>query len=144
MQSAGTLEESDIKLVKGADGTSLGEAFVHFHRPDSKVRLALALDKSMMPVSPGPVPHPNRAALLLHAPHAAFFLCSCTVPFIQTLALLPMTYLPVHFPFFLLFSLTTSKWRCSLHIRTTCIAACYLAASSTKLRLHLHTKRCAS
>jgi hypothetical protein len=45
------LTEDDIKLVLSADGTSLGEAFVHLHGPRAKVRLALAKDRSILPVS---------------------------------------------------------------------------------------------
>ena len=50
-QSCGPeLAEDDIRLVQSADGTSLGEAFVHFRGPRAKVRLALAKDRSVMPV----------------------------------------------------------------------------------------------
>ena len=50
-QGAGPVGEEDVKLVLSADGTPLGEAFVHFKHPRSKVRLALAKDHSVMPVS---------------------------------------------------------------------------------------------
>ena len=38
-------------MVQSADGTPLGEAFVHFDDERSKVRLALAKDRSIIPVS---------------------------------------------------------------------------------------------
>ena len=40
-------------MVLSADGTSLGEAFVHLHGPRAKMRLALAKDTAVMPVSGG-------------------------------------------------------------------------------------------
>lgn len=46
-----TLCEDDIKLVLSADGTPLGEAFVHLHGPRAKLRLALARDRAMMPTA---------------------------------------------------------------------------------------------
>lgn len=50
-QNCGELGEDDIKMVLSADGTPLGEAFVHFKGPDAKVRMALAKDHSVLPVS---------------------------------------------------------------------------------------------
>lgn len=44
-----TVTEDDIKTVHSADGTPLGEAFVHIHGPDAKLRLALARDRSPLP-----------------------------------------------------------------------------------------------
>ena len=44
------LSEADIKMVLSADGTPLGEAFVHLHGPRAKLRLALAKDRSACPV----------------------------------------------------------------------------------------------
>lgn len=44
------LAEDDIRLVLSADGTSLGEAFVHLHGPRAKLRLALSKDRSACPV----------------------------------------------------------------------------------------------
>ena len=38
-------------MVLSADGTPLGEAFIHFKGQRAKVRLALAKDRSVMPVS---------------------------------------------------------------------------------------------
>ena len=38
-------------MVLSADGTSLGEAFVHLRGSHAKLRLALAKDRSVMPVS---------------------------------------------------------------------------------------------
>lgn len=35
-QTCGTLTEDDVKLVLSADGTPLGEAFLHFHTSDAK------------------------------------------------------------------------------------------------------------
>eukprot|EP00887_Chlorella_sp_A99_P001501 scaffold8.g1501.t1 len=49
LKGCGELTEEDVKLVLSADGTPLGEAFVHFRSPSSKVRLALAKDRSAMP-----------------------------------------------------------------------------------------------
>ncbi|EFN58712.1 hypothetical protein CHLNCDRAFT_50180 [Chlorella variabilis] len=49
------LAEDDIRLVQSADGTSLGEAFVHFRGPRAKVRLALAKDRSVMPAAQSPI-----------------------------------------------------------------------------------------
>lgn len=43
---AGSLEHNDIKLVYSADGTHLGEAYVHFHGHGAKLRLALARDRT--------------------------------------------------------------------------------------------------
>ncbi len=40
-------------MVLSADGTSLGEAFVHLRGGRAKLRLALAKDRSVMPVSRG-------------------------------------------------------------------------------------------
>ena len=37
-------------MVLSADGTPLGEAFVHLHGPRAKLRLALAKDRSACPV----------------------------------------------------------------------------------------------
>lgn len=37
-----------MRLVASADGTPLGEAFIHFHGPAARVRLALAKDRSVM------------------------------------------------------------------------------------------------
>lgn len=39
-----------MKLVLSADGTPLGEAFVHFSGPRAKLRLGLAKDRSIMAV----------------------------------------------------------------------------------------------
>lgn len=47
--------EDDIRLVLSADGTSLGEAFVHFKGPRAKVRLALAKDRSVMLAAQCPI-----------------------------------------------------------------------------------------
>ncbi|PSC72638.1 splicing factor u2af 65 kda [Micractinium conductrix] len=49
------LSEEDIKVVLSADGTPLGEAFVHLHGPRAKMRLALSRDRATMPVSLCPV-----------------------------------------------------------------------------------------
>lgn len=38
-------------MVLSADGTSLGEAFVYLRGTHAKLRLALAKDRSVMPVS---------------------------------------------------------------------------------------------
>ena len=46
----GALTEGDAKMVMSADGTSLGEAFLHFQGPTAKLRLALAKDSAVMPV----------------------------------------------------------------------------------------------
>ncbi|KAI8109156.1 hypothetical protein M9435_005570 [Picochlorum sp. BPE23] len=43
-KDAGTVSHDDIKLVHSADGTNLGEAYIHIHGPDAKLRLALAKD----------------------------------------------------------------------------------------------------
>lgn len=43
------LSEQDVKIVHGADGTSLGEAFVMLKGPGAKLRLALARDRSPLP-----------------------------------------------------------------------------------------------
>ena len=45
----GDVSEADIKTVHSADGTPLGEAFVHLHGPWAKLRLALARDRSPLP-----------------------------------------------------------------------------------------------
>ena len=37
-------------MVLSADGTPLGEAFVHLHGPRAKMRLALSRDRATMPV----------------------------------------------------------------------------------------------
>ena len=42
-------EEEDIKMVYSADGTWLGEAFVHLRGPSAKLRLALARDTALLP-----------------------------------------------------------------------------------------------
>lgn len=44
------LTDDDVKVVLSADGTGLGEAFVHLRGPRAKLRLALAKDRSVMPV----------------------------------------------------------------------------------------------
>lgn len=44
-RNAGHLTHSDINLVYSADGTHLGEAYIHFHGKDAKLRLALANDR---------------------------------------------------------------------------------------------------
>ena len=54
------LPDEDIKLVQSADGTPLGEAFVHLRGERAKLRLALAKDRSLMPVRP---PGWSRAAV---------------------------------------------------------------------------------
>ena len=43
------ITENDVKIVHGADGTSLGEAFVMLKGPSAKLRLALARDRSPLP-----------------------------------------------------------------------------------------------
>lgn len=45
-RNAGSLTHDDIKLVYSADGTPLGEAYVHFHGKDAKLRIALAKDRT--------------------------------------------------------------------------------------------------
>lgn len=45
----GGVDEGEIKMVLSADGTPLGEAFVHFKGPAAKLRLALARDRSPLP-----------------------------------------------------------------------------------------------
>ncbi|KAI7840349.1 hypothetical protein COHA_006131 [Chlorella ohadii] len=49
------LAEEDVKMVLSADGTSLGEAFVHLRGGRAKLRLALAKDRSVMPTTHTPV-----------------------------------------------------------------------------------------
>ena len=44
-----------MKLVLSADGTSLGEAFVHLRGPRAKVRLALARDRAVMQAAQCPI-----------------------------------------------------------------------------------------
>lgn len=46
-----TLE--DVLFVQSADGTPLGEAFLHFKGERARVRLALARDQSIFPVRLG-------------------------------------------------------------------------------------------
>ncbi|KAL4432874.1 hypothetical protein ABPG77_008200 [Micractinium sp. CCAP 211/92] len=53
--TAPELQEGDIQLVLSADGTPLGEAFVHLHGRRAKLRLALALDRAIMPTAMCPV-----------------------------------------------------------------------------------------
>eukprot|EP00890_Picochlorum_soloecismus_P000464 jgi/Picsp_1/1418/NSC_04897-R1_protein len=48
-KGCGNLSHEDIKAVHSADGTPLGEAYIHFHGPDAKLRLALSRDKSKLP-----------------------------------------------------------------------------------------------
>lgn len=48
-KGCGNLAHEDIKAVHSADGTPLGEAYIHFHGPDAKLRLALSRDKSKLP-----------------------------------------------------------------------------------------------
>lgn len=48
-KGCGSLTHEDIKAVHSADGTPLGEAYIHFHGPDAKLRLALSRDKSKLP-----------------------------------------------------------------------------------------------
>lgn len=50
-KGCGTLKDEDIKVVHSADGTPLGEAYIHFTGPDAKVRLALTRDKTIIPNS---------------------------------------------------------------------------------------------
>jgi len=59
-QNCGEVGEDDIKMVLSADGTPLGEAFIHVKGARAKVRLALAKDRSVMPVS-----QPGNALLCL-------------------------------------------------------------------------------
>lgn len=49
-QGCGVQAESDVTLVYSADGTSLGEAFVHFSGPQARLRLGLSRDATVMPV----------------------------------------------------------------------------------------------
>lgn len=53
--AAPQLGEGDIQLVLSADGTPLGEAFVHLRGPRAKLRLALTLDRAIMPTAMCPV-----------------------------------------------------------------------------------------
>ena len=45
-KEAGTLSHEDIKVVHSADGAHLGEAYIHFHQDDARLRVALAKDGS--------------------------------------------------------------------------------------------------
>jgi len=45
-KEAGTLSHDDIKVVHSADGAHLGEAYIHFHEDDARLRVALAKDGS--------------------------------------------------------------------------------------------------
>ncbi|RMZ55170.1 hypothetical protein APUTEX25_005448 [Auxenochlorella protothecoides] len=51
----GVQAESDVTLVYSADGTSLGEAFVHFSGPQARLRLGLSRDATVMPATARPV-----------------------------------------------------------------------------------------
>lgn len=54
-QGCGVESEDSVKLVHSADGTSLGEAFVHFTGPQARVRLGLSRDGGVMPSTGRPV-----------------------------------------------------------------------------------------
>lgn len=53
LQGCGVQAEADVTLVYSADGTSLGEAFVHFTGPQARLRLGLSRDATVMPVRRG-------------------------------------------------------------------------------------------
>ena len=51
MQGCGTIQEDQVKIVLGPDMRPSGEAYVEIIGPDAKLRLALAKDRQVMPVS---------------------------------------------------------------------------------------------
>lgn len=46
------MQEDQVRIVKGVDGRLTGEAYVHIAGSRAKLRLALAKDRTLMPVSP--------------------------------------------------------------------------------------------
>jgi len=44
------MQAEEVRIVKGVDERLTGEAYVHISGPRSKLRLALAKDRTLMPV----------------------------------------------------------------------------------------------
>ena len=55
IQGCGTITEDQVKIVLGPDMRPSGEAYVEVAGPDAKLRLALAKDRQVMPVSSIPL-----------------------------------------------------------------------------------------
>ena len=45
------MQGDEVRIVKGVDGRLTGEAYVHISGSRAKLRLALAKDRTLMPVS---------------------------------------------------------------------------------------------
>ena len=44
------MQHEEVRIVKGVDERLTGEAYVHISGPRAKLRLALAKDRTLMPV----------------------------------------------------------------------------------------------
>ena len=51
MQRCAEMQDEEVRIVKGVDGRLTGEAYVHISGTRAKLRLALAKDRTLMPVS---------------------------------------------------------------------------------------------
>lgn len=65
------MQEDQVRIVKGVDGRLTGEAYVHIAGMRAKLRLALAKDRTLMPVS---------LCLLFLLPHVCSMLTSFSSP----------------------------------------------------------------
>ena len=51
LQRCAEMRDEEVRIVKGVDGRLTGEAYVHISGARAKIRLALAKDRTLMPVS---------------------------------------------------------------------------------------------
>ncbi len=51
LQRCAEMQDEEVRIVKGVDGRLTGEAYVHISGARAKLRLALAKDRTLMPVS---------------------------------------------------------------------------------------------
>ena len=51
LQRCADMQEDKVRIVSGVDGRLTGEAYVHISGSRAKLRLALAKDRTLMPVS---------------------------------------------------------------------------------------------
>ena len=67
LQRCADMQHSEVRIVKGVDDRLTGEAYVHISGARAKLRLALAKDRTLMPVRYSLPPNVALAAAVLAA-----------------------------------------------------------------------------